>query len=335
MILAVAIVVLMVVVVYPHFRGRGDLSLSVDVPYVAPGVAVGTKVTLRGAEVGEVSRLDKAATGAVRMGLVLHPGEITGLTDAFEMDFRPENYFGVTAINIVGQPGGAGLVAGRILDKIPAGDFTMSTMLEKSSLVVDGTLTDSMIASLDKIIRYTNGLDPLIQSGIVFADRVSATQRAMPTVLLGEMNQILAALPGFDRQTIDALYSIFDTGFNRRSDGSVGVDDTIMDRTNQGLNLASGSLFSAAGHLLASHATELTPVVDVVTVLSDIVPVVLDHGAVTAKLRTVIDRYNKAFTGPDNAKTLNLRIVLDNFPAVAAPLAGTGLMPPTPQEHHR
>ena len=330
-IVAVAVIATVVVValgataIYRHSQGRGSLHVSMDIPTVAPGVATGTKVILRGAEVGQVTGLAKVADGTVRMELELSPDKIGGLTDAFDVDFRPANYFGVTGVNVIGRSGGAPLVAGQILNRAPVGDFTMSTMLEKGSFVINGTLTNSMIETLDKVVRYTNGLNPMIQSGIVFVDRIAKTQREFPSILFGDMNAILEMLPAFDRETIDAMYSIFDTKFNRLSDGSMGVDDRFLDDTDAGLKLGSGSLFSAAGHLLASHPDELTPATDAVKALTDTVPNILASGALTGRLRTIIDNYDNAFTGPDNAKTLNLRVVVENMPMLAAPLALSGL----------
>ncbi|MVU80730.1 Mce family protein [Nocardia sp. ET3-3] len=330
-----AAAILAAVWIYPRANQPEGLKLSVDVPYVGPGVGTGTKVILRGAEVGEVTGLEKTAAGSVRMALVLQPSQIHGLTDAFEVDFRPQNYFGITAVNLVGQAGGGHLAAGTVLNRVPAGDFTMSTMLEKGSLAIDGTLTDSMIQTLDKVIRYTDGLTPLIQSGIIFADRVADTQQALPSELFGYMNGILDVLPAFDRQAIDALARVYDTKYNRRPDGSIGVDDTFMDETGEGLNLAANDLFGSAGALLKSHGTELTPVTQLVQAMSDALPALTAGGAATGKLSALIDRYNNAFHGPDNAKTLNLRIVLDDLPMLAAPLAITGLPQPPHEETPR
>jgi hypothetical protein len=77
----------------------------------------------------------------------------------------------------------------------------MSTMLQEGSLVVSGTLTESMIASLDKVIRYTDALTPLIESGIIIANRTAEVQQADPSALLRKVNQTLGVLPYFVDQT--------------------------------------------------------------------------------------------------------------------------------------
>lgn len=329
-IVVVAVAFVVMVWVRPHYEKPGGLPLSVDVPYVGPGVGKGTKVILRGDVVGEVSTLRKTDDG-LRLGLVLTPDQIHGLTDSFAVDYRPQNYFGISAVNLVAKTGGGQLIPDTILNRVPAGDYTMSTMLEKGSLAIDGTLTTSMITTLDKVIRYTDGLTPLIQSGIVFADRVAKTQQAMPSVLLGRMDDILDVLPAFSDQAIVALYNMFDTQFNvKMPDGSRRVDDWHMDQADGGLYLAANNLFGAAGHLLASHKNELTPDVQLVQALTDAVPHLLDGGAALPKISGLVDRYNRAFSGAGPGRTLNLRLDLDEFPALAAPLAATGLPSATP-----
>lgn len=332
---AAAVVTVGVSRVADHVGARDTVTLSVDVPSVAPGVAAGSAVILRGADVGEVSALQPTDDGAVRLVLALRPSRIHGLTDSFGLDFRSANYFGVSAVNVVGRPGGNPLTDGQVLDRMPGGDYTMSTMIENASIDVNGTLTTSMIAALDKVIRYTDGLTPMIQTGIVLADRVAHTQQAYPSVLIDDMDQILDVLPAFDYEVIGALYELFDNKFNRLPDGAFGLSVPEFDQAGTGLDLAATNLFGAAGRLLASHGAQLTPLAGVVASLSDLVPNLLDGGDGAAKVGDLIDRYDRDFTGPPDAKRLDLRIVLDDLPMFAAPLAATGVTSAHPQGEPR
>ncbi|MBJ8345176.1 Mce family protein [Antrihabitans sp. YC2-6] len=316
--------------IYPHFATDDDLHISLDVPNVGPGVAAGTKVILLGNEVGEVSDLEKSADGTVRMSLALRPDEIDGLTDSFDVDFRPQNYFGVTAVNIVGKPGGDQLASGAELSRTPTGDFTMSTMLEKTSLTVDGTLTDDMIDTMNKVIRYTDGLTPLIETGIVVADRVAQTQQALPSELLGYMNDMVLEMPGFTHEAMAMVFNLFTTKFNLpQPDGTYVVDDYRMAQADGGLYLAANNLFGSAGKLLKSHDSELLPVTGIVQALSDAMPGLLAGGAVPAKVSTLVDRYDGIFSG-STTKTLNLRLVLDDVPGRPA-IPGLPGLPGLPQ----
>ena len=305
----------------PGRAGPGGVAISIDVPYVGPGVDSGTKVILRGGEVGVVTGLERTGADSVRMDLHLDPDQIGGLTDAFDVDFRPQNYFGSTAVNLVAMPGGSGLEAHRELDRTPTGDYTMSTMIEKGSLTVDGTLTESIIAGMDEVVRYTDGLTPMFDAGLLLADRIAHTQRALPSDLLGHFNDILEVFPAFNRQAIDSLTHIYNSTYNRRPDGSVGVDDPFMDETDAGLTLAAGQLFGQAGQLLKSHGDELTPVTGVVAELAGVIPHLHGGGMRPERLREALGRLDSVFEDSGDGQRLNLRIVLDDMPALAVPLA--------------
>ncbi len=194
------------------------IDVAVDVAYVGPGVTEGTKVVLRGQSIGTVTELERTASESVQMHLVLDEDQIGGLTDRFELDFRPENYFGTSAVNLVAHPGGNPLASGmRLAREPPQGDYTMSTMIEQGSLTIDGTLTDDMISSLDKTVHYLDGLTPWIDAGMEVADHVAATQQELPTVQIARFNDILDAMPGFSDQAIASLMNIYDSNYNRRA----------------------------------------------------------------------------------------------------------------------
>ncbi|TSD45764.1 Mce family protein [Rhodococcus sp. KBS0724] len=316
-------VVVFAVWILPKFDEPSGMPISIDVPFVGPGVTTGTKVILRGGEVGEVVRLERTDSESVRLDLELDHDQISGLTDTFDVDFRPRNYFGSTAVNLVSRSGGVALASGATLERLPLGDFTMSTMIEKGSLTIDGTLTDSMITTLNKTIRYTDGLTPLFDAGLIFADRVAQTQRELPSELLAYLNDVLGEMPAFNRAAIDALTSIYYSVFNVRPDGSIGVHDPLLDEADQGLALAATKLFGQAGALLASHGDELTPVTQVVATIADMIPHLREDGAQPERLREAIESLDNAFSDTDTGKRLDLRIVLDDIPSLAVPLGIT------------
>ena len=320
-IVLVAIVLVTAIWIRPLLTKPDGLRLTVETLQVGPGVAEGTRVILRGAEVGEVTSVEKTDQDMVRIQLSLQPDEVEGLTDSMDLDFRPLNYFGVAAVDLVAKEGGNNLVSGAELQRTTVGDYTMSTLLEQGSHTIDGTLTTSMITTLNKVIRYSDGMTPLIQTGIVLADEVAKTQQEIPSALLSRVNDILDVMPAFSDQTIQAFYILFDTKFNKRPDGSFGVNDLMMDRGGAGLDLASKKLFGSAGILLASHATELTPLTEIARAFATALPNLLDNGTALGKLASLIDRYNNVFTTNGDKKVLNLRVALDDLPSLAAPLS--------------
>jgi len=319
----------MIVVVTAFDRFRDDdsmLSISVAVPYVAPGADEGSNVILNGAEVGVIERIYRSGPATVTLDLELDPSKIVGLTDTFEMDFRPQNYFGVTALNLVKGEGGGTLRSGASLTRTAVPNYTMSTMIERGSIVTSGVLNEHMVDTLDEVLRYTNGLTPLLRAGLVFADQVAKTQRALPSELIGDANGILDVLPSFLGQTIDAGYTIYQGRYNRQPDGSIGVDTKTLDKSSAGLELGSGALFAAVGKLLRSHSAELIPAVEIVKLYADTVPGIVSLGTTGPRLDAVVDRLTAVFGGTPQRPSLRLRLVLDDLPAVAAPLALGGLV---------
>ncbi|MFC8528908.1 MlaD family protein [Nocardia sp. NPDC057227] len=309
---------------YTRWTAPHGIRLQLVVPALGPGIEPGSKVLVRGATAGEVTDVAAVDAGTVHVDLVLDDAQAAVLTDSLDVDFRPENYFGVTAVNLVARPGGSALTDGRVLHRTAAPDYTMSTMLEQVSLVVDGALTTSTIATLDEIMRYANGLAPLIRTGIIVAEQLSKTQRHLPTELLLRANDVLVQLPAFARGAADALYAIYHSAYNQRPDGSTGVDDAFMTETDRALELAASDLFGKAGALLASHDAELIPLVGAADRVVAPLPGLLGDGRM-AELNTAIDRLESAFTGPPEQRTLQLRVVLDDVPALAGPLAQLGV----------
>lgn len=310
---------------YSKVTAPQGIRLQIMVPALGPGVEAGSKVLVRGAEVGNVSEVTALGSGTVKVALVLDQGMEAILTDSLDVDFRPENYFGVTAVNLIERPGGAALTSGEVLQRTTAPDFTMSTMLEQVSTVVDGTLTSSMIATLNKMMTYANGLAPLIRTGVIIAQQMSRTQQHMPVELLIRANDVLTQLPAFGRGAAEALYAIYNSAYNKRPDGSTGVDDAFMSETDQALTLAASDLFGLAGSLLASHDSELTPVTASVNEVVAPLPGLLGNGRM-GELNAAVDRIESSFSGTPEQKTLQLRVVLDGVPALAGPLAQLGAL---------
>jgi ABC-type transporter Mla subunit MlaD len=322
--LVVVVAVVVGALVYPTMTAPTGTRVQFVVPALGPGVKPGTKVLLHGAEVGEVTEVSAKNADSVTVAVVLQRASAQLITDSVEVDFRPENYFGITALNLAKASDGVPLADGQVIRRSAAPDFTMSTMLEQGSLVLDGTLTKSMISSLDKVVRYADGLAPLIRTGIVVADSVAKSQRQLPTVLMNRMNDVLAEFPAFSREAAGALYSIYDSAYNRRPDGSIGVDDAFMDETDQALQLAASDLFGKAGALLASHDSELVPLTQLVKSLTDPLPAIIGSGATIDKLIAAVAQVESSFTGTPDQKTLQLRIVMDDLPGVAGPLTRSG-----------
>jgi hypothetical protein len=83
---------------------------------------------------------------------------------------------------------------------------------------------------------------------------------------------------------------------------------------------AQFDLFSKLGDLEKSHIYDLFPVLEETRVMADVVPKVVpaqDFGDTLRELRTRLERM---YAGSGDQRALQVRIVLDQLPGVAAPL---------------
>lgn len=296
------------------------LSVNVQVPYIAPGVEAGTSVLLRGSPVGEVRNVNTSSGAAIELNLVLDEEQAAGLTDSFALDFRPENYFGSTAVTIEPGQGGKALQRGDAVSKNPTGDFSMATMLEQSSLTVDATLTSSIIDSVDKTVHYLDGMTSWLDTGVIVTDRIARAQQELPSELLERFNDIALETPEFTDHLSKALYILYHSAFHRMPDGSIGVDNAFLEDTSRGLMLASSQLFAQAGTLLASHKTELMPLISTVQAMSDLFPHMSNLATDPSVVQQLRADLESVFVDSENGQQLRLRVVLDDLPVFSAPL---------------
>lgn len=87
---------------------------------------------------------------------------------------------------------------------------------------------------------------------------------------------------------------------------------------------ASNGLFGAVGRLEATHVDDLLPVIDSVKALTDVVPPLIRPEGITQMLVELRSRLEKMYAGTPEQRAMQVRIVLDSLPGVAAPLAAMG-----------
>ena len=324
---SVIVIVLAVVttaLVYPKATAPSGTEVHLVLPASGPGLKEKSKVLLRGAEVGVVKKIDSTDPYSVHVDIALDEAAAASLTDNFDIDFRPANYFGTTAVNLIAKPGGGSISDGETIARDSAPDYTMSTMLEHGSIVVDGSLTRDVISSLDKVTKYASGLSPLIETMIVVSDNVARTQKQLPSTLLDKLNDITAVFPETNIEALGALDAITNSRFNRMPDGSRGVDKDYHDLMDRSLTVAADGLFGAIGTLLGSHAAELTPAVTSVKYLVDEIPDVMGDASNMTKLQKAIEGLERSFKGSKGQQTLQLHILLDSVPGLAQTMNSMG-----------
>lgn len=328
LLLCVATAITLLVVNPFRSRPPDRIALTIDTPYAGQGVAAGTAIIMHGVRVGEVTNISSVADGGVRLNVDLQSSSTAGLTDSLGIDFRPANYFGVTGINLVKGDGGQPLRDGVQIDTTPRGNFTLQTLLSRLGQITQGVVTPQLVGVIDRSTRYIDGLDPLLETMLTVIEAVDKVQTVSTAQLLTNATGLSAAFPAF----VDALTK---TGHEFTNSGLVVFDHTGGEVSEEfwqntylpSVELTAKGLFSAIGKLEASHVDNLIPAVGIIKILSDTVPGLVrpdDIGATLVELRT---RFEKLYGGTPEQRALQVHIVLDALPGMAAPLGAMGVTP--------
>ncbi|OBB27164.1 Mammalian cell entry related domain protein [Mycolicibacterium peregrinum] len=321
-------------------RPAGLMSVALTVPYLGQGVTDGTPMMLHGVEVGTIASVTKLSSGQVRIDADLQTQPTQGLTDAIQIDFRTANYFGVTGVNITPGDGGNALRDGASITTTPKGNYTLQTLLYRLGEITDGVVTPQLIKVIDRATRYTDGLTPLVETMVVVAEAVTKVQTVSTEQLLRHAAGVSVALPGLIQGISDAGWAINErSGFAiakvTAADSLLGHDQIPVigqplseeywnTRARPTFKVISGEFFGALGNLLSSHSTDLVPAVNIVKTLTDTVPGLLAPEDIGASLTELRSRFEKMYAGSPEQRALQVHIVLDNLPGVAAPIDAMG-----------
>jgi hypothetical protein len=310
-------------IIVDPFGGRPDdlLSISIKSPYVGEGVVQGTDLMMHGVKVGEVEEVTSTPGGGVRMDAQLQRGPTDGLTDTMLIDFRPANYFGVTGINLRPGQGGHALVNNAVISTVPVGNFTLQSLLARLGDISHGVLTPKLIDVIDRATTYIDGLDPLVETMLVVANSVSTVQTVSTAKLLTNATGISVAFPGF----VDAATRTGDDFLHGGLDGA--SEDYYRNTYTPTIKLASTDLFGAAGELLGSHSEDLAPLTNMIKVLTDVGPGLIPSEEIAGTADELRTRLERLFSGPPEQRAVNVRIILDSLPGVAAPIDALGAIP--------
>ncbi|MBU9762572.1 Mammalian cell entry related domain protein [Mycobacterium sp. TNTM28] len=307
------------IVVNPLADGAADgKSITIDSPYVGQGVVRGTPVLLHGVKVGEVASVANRTEGGVRLGLSLQPEPTAGMTDSLAVDFRPSNYFGVTGVNLMrGPDGGRPLADGMRIELLPRGNFTMQALLSRLSEITHGVVTPELVSVLDRATRYVDGLNPMLETVLLVADTIAKVQTVSTAQLVRNGAGIAVAAPSF----VDGLTDLADHVDHGGLDGD---EQFFQDRFLATVQLASTGLFGAVGGLLSSHVNELLPVTEVVRTLTGPIPGIAQTQNISATLVELRTRFERMYGGSPDQRALQVRILLDSLPGVAAAVPAIG-----------
>ena len=302
-------------------RPSDRFGVVIESPYVGQGVVAGTALLMHGVKVGEVTQVTSLPGGGVRLAADLRRAPTAGLTNAMGIDFRPANYFGVTGINLRPGDGGQALVNGSLIKTTPAGNFTMQALLSRLGELSHGVFTPHLVDVVQRATDYTDGLDPLLDTMLVVSTSVANVQKVSTARLLTNTTGISVAFPGF----VNGLMSTGEYFVHATLDNV--TEDFYKNTYTPTVRLANTDLFAAFGRLESSHSTDLAPMTDMIKVLSDVVPGLVPPDAIADTARELRMRLEKLFAGSPEQRAVNVRVVLDSLPGVAAPIAAVGGTP--------
>jgi hypothetical protein len=321
-------------------RSADRVSVVMDLPYVGQGVVAGSPLMMHGVTVGKVTTVSSLPNGNVRLNADLEPTPTAELTDTLGVDFRPANYFGVTGINLVAGQGGQPLRNGAQITTVPAGNFTLQTLLSRMGEITDGVVTPQLVDVMNRATQYTDGLNPLIESMVTAAQSVTTVQTVSTEQLLRNTAGIGVAFPGFVDALTAAGYSANQESgfvtFNVSGEhGLPGPDSGIrpgqpqseefwQTRSRKYLDVLANSFFGAIGKVVSSHPGDLLPVVNVIQTLSDTVPGLVRPVGLNDMLVELRTRFEKLYGGSPEQRALQVHIVLDQIPGVQAPIDAMG-----------
>ncbi|WP_246398265.1 Mammalian cell entry related domain protein [Mycobacterium vicinigordonae] len=281
-------------------------------------------MVLHGVKVGEVTAISGLPRGGVRLETDLHKAPVTGLTDTMGIDFQPINYFGVTGINLIAREGGKPLRSGVRIAVKPEGNFTLQALLSRLGRLSTGALTTRLIQVIDRTAQYTDALAPITETMLIAANAVADTQTVRTAQLLANATGLSTAFPPLLNALTDFAASSI-SGTNYANYGTWNVDDETFKRMFDAyLKEASVGLFGAMGRLESTHVGDLLPMIDSITLLTDVVPPLIRPQGISQMLVELRSRLEKMYGGTPEQRALQVRIVLDSLPGVAAPLAAAG-----------
>ncbi len=306
--------------IFNPFARKGDTrtAVTIDTPYVGLGVDGGTPVIMHGVRIGEVTSVTSRPDGGARLHLRLQSTPTAGLTDTLGIDFRPANYFGVAGVNLIqGQTRGQPLRNGSRLAVVPRGNYTMQALLSGVGEITNGVVTPELVSAIDRATRYVDGLNPFLETVLLIASTMTKTQTVSTEHLVRNIAGISVAAPLFANGLSDLVDRLGHTG--------LGVDeDFFQHRFLATVQLAATGLFGSVGTLLSSHVNDLLPATEIVGSLAMPVPRIAQAENISESLVELRSRFERLYEGSPEQRAIQVHIVLDSLPAVAAPLGAMG-----------
>ncbi len=327
-VLALVVALATTLVIVKPFRGQPDnqVSIAFVTPYIAQGVIEGTPVVMHGVEIGKVTGISSVSDGRIRVGADLQKTPIAGLTDTMRIDFRPVNYFGVSGINIIPGVGGQALRNGLLIQADPRGNFTLQAMLTRFGELSNNVITPQLVGVIDRITRYTDALNPLIETVFIATNTLAEVQTVSTQRLLANATGIGVTIPGLLNSITDSGDAVTHGDNNWMHEGMGDLSD-YQWYEEWGVphwNAIVDGIFGSVGKVESSHIGDLLPMINGFKAITDTAAPLLRPEGVGDTLVELRRRFETLYGGTAEQRALQVRIVLDKLPGVAAPIDAMG-----------
>ncbi|MFB8279422.1 MlaD family protein [Nocardia colli] len=297
----------------------GRVRIQLHTEEIGEGVIPGTKVRMDGVTVGEIAAITGAEQGRQLITLDLDRAETASLTDAFTVDYAPDNLFGISALTLRrAATGGVALREGAVVDLAGpnAGkvtDVTLGSLLRS----LTGTSTEVLTPKLTELITRFNGdlhaFTPLLEAIVTLNRVIADTQRYPTPYLLDQYAALFGGIGTFTSSTFRLL------------DAIMNIDVFVHDRPKYDafIGMVVGDVFPAVGEVGAAARGQLSGYTQMLTpLLESMAATVPDPQRSQAESTELLDRLNRMFADTPEGPAVNVAVVLRGMPAIAGPLFG-------------
>lgn len=294
-------------------QNADTFKLTVLANSIGEGLTPGAEVRFRGLTIGSVKQLESAGYNKQRMTLVLDTDQAKVLTADTKAQFTSSNVFGSAAVELVSGGSGARLASNQTLEIGADAQAASITGLlrqgQKLSQIIDSPDVDRIIQMLR---RHAGLTEPVARSIFDFAKILADAQ----TVPFSQSLSVFAAfingaddlipLVGLTNEVLDELV------FLGKPDGA--------NRTNEVLRQMSQLLYDG-GQIFAKNNSWLIPLVNgLLNVMSPAAFAVGSLAPAYDRLSSLLDRTSAAFPVQDSKVRMQVELILDAMPGLAAAL---------------
>ncbi|MEU6559338.1 MlaD family protein [Nocardia nova] len=316
-ILAAAVVAAATIRLVTGGTDRDDLEIQLRTEQIGDGVVVGSPVRAQGVPVGEVVGVDSVGDGRQKITISLARNRVTELTDNFNVDYAPENLFGITTLSLEPRDGGAPLRSGELLDlsgpnAARVNDVTMGALLRMVSQTTDTVLTPKLTQLITQLNTGMQAFTPLVQAMVSVSEIVADTQRYLPAYVMSQMGVMLNGAGEYSSATFHMFHDIYH--IDTLQPDKRPLFDTAIDVLSNKTLPTSADLLFAAQPYFDSYVQALTPLVQATATST---------GAQSGQqIHELLDRLEAMFSDTPDGPALNIDIVLHALPGVVVPLLG-------------